>query len=69
MHSFTTKIYRKVMKRAEEMTKWVRCFEEIAADQIYFFLEVSMHMCEAYSRGQTIVIEEIDEVTKIVQKS
>ena len=58
MHSFTTKIYRKVIQKTGEMTPFCPLFENIAADQIYFFLEeVSLQICDCFASGQSFVLK------------
>ena len=70
MHSFTTKIYKKVMEKITEMTAYCLLFESIAADQIYFFLEeVSVQICDCFVGGESFVLKVIEYATDVVQKS
>ena len=58
------------MEQMAKKTDYWQMMEQLAADQIYFFLEeVSVQICDIYASGQSFVMKEIDSVTAVVQKS
>ncbi len=59
LHVFTTKIYKRIIKEASNLTNYAGVLSEMIGGEIFMFLqEVSSQVCDSYQRGREIIMSE-----------
>ena len=70
LNTFTSRIYRKVLKEGEKNSKHFRQLTEIITDSIFVFLEeVNIIICDYYNFGKKILIEKMDQLKANLENS